>query len=564
MKVYDAIADELKGQGVTGVFALQSEEILRLSVQLSLLGITIYKPRHEAGAVAMADGYRRVTGSIGVAIIGRGPGFTNGLTATVTAHKARVEGQGGVVVFAGDTQVGVGRVSRDDAVRLEGRRGKHLEESQLLTAIGVTHIVLRSPASAAADVAAALRYARSGATIVVLLPADVLQADAGDAPAAVSLPEVRSPQPKASEISEVADLLEATFTVKRPVILAGQGAMSARDDLVRLGQRTGALLATSLKARTLFRGEPFDIGICGTYSTAVASGLLAEADLILAFGASLNNHTTYGGSLVKNARVVHFDSDPEALGRFVAPAMSVRGDAPSAARMLLAELDRRGHQATGYRTPDVAERLASAIAHEPFVDVSAPGALDPRTLMQRIEAMLPADRTVVQDGAYNQRFSTSYLSVPDARSFILPREFEALGSAMGQALGAAIGRPDRVTVLCTGDGGFMMSSADFDTAVRYRLKLLVLLSDNGGFGAEVLMLRRWGLPEDVPVYESPSFAAMAAGLGAKSVVVETLDDIAKIEPLVRDMDGPVLVHSKVALEVPFKDSALHLSFLPVA
>ena len=134
---------------------------------------------------------------------------------------------------------------------------------------------------------------------------------------------------------------------------------------------------------------------------------------------------------------------------------------------------------------------------------------------------------------------------------------------MGQALGAAVARPDRITVLCTGDGGFMMSSADFDTAIRYGLKLLVLLSDNGGFGAEVLMLRRWGLPDDVPAYDSPPFAAMAAGLGATSILVETVEDIAKIEPLVRDMKGPVLVHCKVALEVPFKDSALHLSFLPV-
>jgi acetolactate synthase-1/2/3 large subunit len=563
VKVYDAMAGEVRRQGVTAVFALQSEETLRFSVALSQLGVTIYKPRHEAGAVAMADGYRRVSGSVGVAVIGRGPGFTNGLTATVTAHKARVEGQGGVVIFAGDTQAGIGRISRADAVKVEGRRGKHLEESRLLESIGVTHIVLRSPESATADVEAAFAYARSGAAIVVLMPADVLQAEAGNAPASVSLSPVKSPAPDPDDIAAVADLLEATFTVKRPVILAGQGATLAHDDLVRLGERIGALLATTLKARTLFRDEPYDIGVCGTYSTPAATQLLAEADLVLAFGASLNNHTTYGGDLLKKARVVHFDSDPEALGRFVAPAIAVKGDTGAAARALVAELERRGHQATGYRTPDVAARIESGSALEPFKDVSAPGALDPRTLMQRIESFLPRERTVVQDGAYNQRFSTTYLSVPDAQSFILPREFEALGSAMGQALGAAVARPDRITVLCTGDGGFMMSSADFDTAIRYGMKLLVLLSDNGGFGAEVLMLRRWGLPDDVPAYDSPPFAAMAAGLGATSVLVETLDDIAKIEPLVRDMQGPVLVHCKVALEVPFKDTALHLSFLPV-
>ena len=564
MKVYEAMAREVLRQGVTGVFALQSEETLRFSVELSTLGVTIYKPRHEAGAVGMADGYRRVTGSVGVAIVGRGPGFTNGLTATVTAHKARVEGQGGVVVFAGDSQAGVARISRADAVKLEGRRGKHLEASRLLDAIGVTHIVLRSPATAVADVAAAFAYARSGAAIVVLMPSDVLQAEAGDAPASVALTPISSPPPDPAAISEVADLLEATFMVKRPVILVGQGAMRARDDLIRLAERIGALLATTLKARMLFDGVPYDIGVCGTYATPAATQLLAEADLVLAFGASLNNHTTYGGDLLKKARVVHFDSDPEAFGRFVAPALAVMGDTRASARALLAELERRGHQATGYRTPDVAEVIATRSALEPFADVSEPGALDPRTLMRRIEALLPRDRIVVQDGAYNQRFSTTYLSVPDARSFILPREFEALGSALAQALGAAIAEPDRITVLCTGDGGFMMSSADLDTAIRYGLKLLVLLSDNGGFGAEVLMLRRWGLPEDVPGYESPSFAAMAAGLGARSVLVETLEDIEKIGPLVRDMSGPVVVHAKVALEVPFKDSALHLSFLPVA
>src|SRR5688572_19769162 len=219
------MAREVQREGVAAVFALQSEETLRFSVALSELGVKIYKPRHEAGAVAMADGYRRVSGLVGVAVIGRGPGFTNGLTATVTAHKARVEGQGGVVIFAGDTQAGIGRISRADAIKVEGRRGKHLEESRLLDSIGVTHIVLRSAESATADVEAAFAYARSGAAIVVLMPADVLQAEAGDAPTSVSLTPVKSPAPDSDDIASVADLLEATFTVKRPVILAGQGAI---------------------------------------------------------------------------------------------------------------------------------------------------------------------------------------------------------------------------------------------------------------------------------------------------------------------------------------------------
>jgi hypothetical protein len=148
----------------------------------------------------------------------------------------------------------VGRITREDAVKLEGRRGKHLEESRLLDAIGVTHIVVRSAASARRMSRRRSRTRAPAPRSWCCCRQTCCRQTRAPRPRPVSLSPISLRAPEDSEISAVADLLEATFMVKRPVILVGQGAISARDELVRLAERIGALLATTLKARMLFHG----------------------------------------------------------------------------------------------------------------------------------------------------------------------------------------------------------------------------------------------------------------------------------------------------------------------
>jgi len=543
-----AIAAELKRQGVRAVFTLMSEETAKLIVEVDRLGIPLYSTRHDSTAAGMADGFARASGEVGVAIVGRGPGLTNALNPLITAAKAGT----GIVVLVGDTVIGVSDPSRAKAARAE-RVGKHIDQVALLASAGVPSITLRSPASAVAEIARCFEMAQSGGAVIVNLPSDVLEAEAPSSPSSGETGYGVDPAqaPSADEIGVVADLLGESWAAGHPVILAGYGAVrsGAHDELTRLGELTGSLMATSLLANSFFRSDPYNVGVVGTMSTPLGSELVAQADLILAFGASLNPYTTYRGDLLRRARVVHFDSEPQAPGRYHPAELSVIGDARLAAAALVEELERRGQRSSGYRTPEVAERIRELRPNDGVTDHGDQGGLDPRMVMSALDRLLPRARTLVIDGGHHFEFAAAHIAVPDPRAFIFPNEYFAVGCGLAAALGAAVARPDRLTVLDVGDGGMMLNLGDLDTAVRYRIPIVVVVTNDGGFGSEIHFLQVNGLPDETARYQNPSFAAIAQGLGAKGLTIDSLDKLEQVPEALSGLAGPLVLDCKVTTSV---------------
>ncbi len=543
-----AIAAELKRQGVRAVFTLMSEETAKLIVEVERAGIPLYSTRHDSTAAGMADGFARASGEVGVAIVGRGPGLTNALNPIITAAKAGT----GIVVFVGDTVIGVADPARAQSARAE-RVGKHIDQVALLAAAGVPSLTLRSPSTAVAEVAHCFERARAGATVIVNLPSDVLEAEftSGDGAPPSSAEVPPSAPPSDEDISLVADLLGESWAARHPVILAGYGAVrsGAHDELVRLGELTGALMATSLLANSFFRSDPFNVGVVGTMSTPLGSELVAQADLVLAFGASLNPYTTYRGDLLRAARVVHFDSAPQAPGRYHPAEIAVIGDARLSAAALVAELERRGRRSTGYRTDEVAERIRAFEPNGDVTDHADDHGLDPRMVMSALDGILPRERTLVIDGGHHFEFAAAHLAVPDPRGFIFPNEYFAVGCGLAAALGAAVARPDRLTVLDVGDGGMMLNLGDLDTAIRYRLPLVVVVTNDGGFGSEIHYLQVNGLPDEAARYVNPSFAAIAEGFGARGITIDSLGKLDQVPDALRGLAGPLVLDCKVTTSV---------------
>jgi acetolactate synthase I/II/III large subunit len=548
MSINEQIAEELKRQGVRAVFTLMSEDTAKLIVEVDRAGIPLYSTRHDSTAVGMADGYARASGEVGVAIVGRGPGLTNSLNPLITAAKA----SSGIVVLIGDSPVGFADPERARAARAE-RVGKHLEQAALLRAADVANVTLTSPLTAISDLAGCFESARRGKTVAVNMPADVLEADAPavEGLAAPGGQTDKSVLPSADEIGLVADLLSESWAARHPVIIAGHGAVEsgAREELRRLGELTGSLLATTLLANSFFRGDEYNIGFVGTMSTPLGSELVGEADLILAFGASLNPYTTYRGDLLRGARVVQFDTNPQASRRYHPAEIAIVGDARLAAQALVAELERRGHKARGYRTPEVAERIQGFKLDSTVIDKADSFGLDPRMVMIGIDKILPPERTLVVDGGHHFEFAVAHIGVPDPRGFIFTNEYFAVSSGLSAALGAAVARPDRLTVLDIGDGGMMMNLGDLDTAVRYKLPLVVIVTNDGGFGSEIHYLQVNGLPDGTARYENPSFADVATGLGAKGITVDSLDRLDHVQSAIKGLAGPLVLDCKVTTSV---------------
>jgi thiamine pyrophosphate-dependent acetolactate synthase large subunit-like protein len=542
--VYEQIARTLVAAGVECLFGYMGDDTAPVIVAAEDGGVRYYATRHENQAVAMADGYARASGRVGVATVTGGPGFTNALTAINTARR----GGAGLVVLAG-----AGRPGEDDhdpgVIRDVGIAGwqKHFPQAAVCRAMGVEVFAPATGAAAAGDVHAALWHARDGRTIVVVLgrelvlePLQASEARALDPPAAPVMP---SPQ----AVTELADLLEETWVVERLLILAGRGAVraGAGAELRRLGELTGALLATTLRARSLFAGDEFAVGICGTLSTSVASELIAKARCVLAFGASLNRHTTDHYRLLPEALVVQIDSDGRALGRFVDVALSIEADARSTARALVAELERRGHGATGFRTPETEALLAGDTA-EHFADASTGELIDPRVLMRELDSIIPPDRIVALDSGNQVRFALRQFGVERPEDFVQSTDGGSIGLGVGFAMGAAAANPGRLVVLAVGDAALMMALGDLETAVRYELPLLIVVANDGAMGSEVNRLLALGLPPERAELPAPAFAALAEAMGADGLTVRSAADLAEVgRRLESGLHGPLVLDCRV-------------------
>ncbi len=544
MRVFEAVAEEIDRQGVDHVFTLMSQETTKLTSELALRGARVFHARHEHIAVGMADGYARATGRIGLAIVGMGPGLTNSMNALLTAAKARSR----ILVLAGETA----EVFGSTAAQAKQARlvNKYIDQPALFETLGIEHVDLRKAHSVVSEIRSAFASIREhGKVVAVDLPFQLLEGEVPVPPPAPLTAATPSPI-SASDLATVCDLLEATFASRHPVILAGRGAAraGARDALIRLGNLTGAVLGTSVMGNGLFAGEPYDIGIVGTFATPVASELLAQADIVLSFGASLNEHTTFFGSIFGKARVVEIDADPAALRRHHDADIAINADAHLAATAIADELQRRGHRADGYRTPDVGARL-KGVRQEVFNDRGGPEGLDPRTLMIALDHVLPRPRTIVIDAGNHMAFPIRYISVNDNAGFVWPMEYSAVGCSLGVAMGVALARPDRHVVLFIGDGGLMMTLADLDTAVRYRIPLTIVVSNDSAFGAELHYLREQGYDDAQTRYRNPSFETVARSLGADAATVTSIAELEALRERLTPRDRPIVLDCCVTPEV---------------
>jgi acetolactate synthase-1/2/3 large subunit len=532
MRVFQAIADTLVAEGVTDAFTFLSRDIAKLVAELELRGVRIHSARHEHVAVNMADGYARASGRLGVAIIGEGVGLTNALNALITATKAQSQ----VLVLVGELP--------GASMRAGALQRKHLDQRALLEVLEVSRVDLTGGASAPADVRAAVELA-SRRPVVVSLPEPIMEADAGREPSIVPVPATVG-EPDHAAIDAIIARLRGAPT-GRTVVLAGRGVVRANavEPLRRLGEATGAILGTSIHARGAFNGDAYSVGVVGGLATPLGKELLAQAEVVLAFGASLSFDQTQDGAIFGAATVIQVDRDPSAFGRYAAPDLALVGEVRTTAEALLARLGGERLAGPGYRTPDVAAAIDAFSMAETFTDESGPEGLDMRALTVALDRLLPRERTVVVDGGSCKYYPIAFLPSPDAHAFLWPTEYGAIGISVGAAMGAAVARPDRLTVLCAGDGGLMMTLADLDTAVREGLAVVVVVYDNGGLVAEVNYLRDNGYSGEVARYRNPSFADVAAALGYEAVTITDLAQLEALAPRLAGIRSPLLLHCRV-------------------
>jgi thiamine pyrophosphate-dependent acetolactate synthase large subunit-like protein len=534
--VADAVGEAIAAAGARNAFGVIGSGNLVVTNALCQAGARFHHARHEGAAISMADGYARVSGEVGVCSVHQGPGLTNTITGLTEAAKSHTP----VLVLAGEAPA---------AALTSNFR---IAQGDLVASVGAGVDRVHSAVTAVADARRAYRRAIvERRPIVLMLPIDIQPLPAASnhgAADAASMPvALPPPAPSAAAVAAIADTLIAA---KLPVILAGRGAVlaGAREPLERLGALTGALLATSAPAKGLFAGLPYALGISGGFASPFAAELLPRADAVLVFGASANHWTTSHGTLLSDrAHVVQVDVEPDAIGAHRRVDLALVADAGLAADALSDELERRGHRAAGWRMPELADQIAANDwANNEYEELSTGDWIDPRTLSRELERRLPAAKQVVTDSGHSLGYPAMFLSVPDARSWVFPNGFQAVGLGLGSAIGAAIARPDVPTVAALGDGGTFMALAEIETAVRLGLKLLVCIYDDSAYGAEVHHFEPLGHDVGLVKFPDADLAAIARAAGARAATVRTAADLDVVATwLSAPVPGPLVLDAKV-------------------
>lgn len=468
--------------------------------------------RHEAAGVVSADVYYRTSGQLAAGTATYGAGFTNTLTALAEAAQARIPL---VLVVGGEPT--------------SGRRAWDVDQIALASATGARTYTVGA-VDAAATTAIAVQHALTYRVPTVLsIPYDVGVLDIGPVP---EPPALRLPQPTvpsgdyASWV--VDDIANALAAADRPLLLAGRGAWlaNAGQPLGALADATGAVTATTSLGRGIFPRSEFDLGVTGGWGARDAMLLVREADVVVVFGASLNQFTMRFGELfAPGTRVFQVDTTSSAThphaGAFV------RGDAALVAASLAEKVSSRRATPSGWRD---SLDIPGLRTHHPGTGTAADGRLDPRSAAARIGELLPKDRVVVSDGGHFIGWANMYwpIASPD-RMVMVGTAYQAIGLGFPSVPGAALAKPESTIVLTTGDGGGLMALADLESAVRVAGgRGLAVVWNDAAYSAEVNVYGRKGLSVAPMLIPEADFAALARAFGAEGVVVRTLDDLERL------------------------------------
>ncbi|MBV9897900.1 MAG: thiamine pyrophosphate-binding protein [Chloroflexi bacterium] len=526
MQVAEAVGRALAHRGPPHVFGLIGSGNFAVTNALVAEGARFIAARHEGAAISMTDAYAQVTGQIGMCSVHQGPGLTNTMTGLTEAAKSRTP----LVLLAGDTAAA--------AIRSNFR----IDQDQLVTSVGALAERIHSPQTAVADALRALHRARvERKPVVLMLPLDVQASDCPNPdPFFADPPVLRPTRPSAEAVVDAADALRRA---ERPLIIAGRGARNTGAQLETLGEMLGALLATSAVGNGLFASSEWSLGISGGFASSTAAELVQQADVILGVGASLNMWTTRHGKLLSPAgTVIQIDHDPDALGAHHRVDVALVGDVLESVNALLTELGKRETWRSGWRTPDIAQRIADGTWQStPFDDASTPDRIDPRALSKALNELLPLERNVAIDSGHFMGYPAMYLRVPDEHAFVFTQSFQAVGLGLGSAIGTAVARPDRVTVAALGDGGAMLSLPEFETVARLGLRMLIVIYNDSAYGAEVHHFGPHGHPLDLVRFPEVDFAGLARGAGLRGETVRTVKDLHVVSEWIASGSTPAMV-----------------------
>ena len=523
----DVIVRMLEARGTQHVFTVSGAKIDKLFDALHDSTIQTVVCRHEQNAAFIAGGVGRMTGKAGVAIATSGPGITNLVTGLATANS-----EGDPVVALG------GAVPVSDRLK---------SVHQTIDSVSVCKPVTKyaaevdSPTATAEVLAAAFRAAESdrpGAAFASL-PMDVLVGGAQCKPISLgSVPE----QGRAAELSlhEAAHLINAA---KTPVVFLGLMASKPKEaDAIRsfLNDCSMPVVGTFQAAGAIsYELFPYFAGRVGQIANQPADEVLNTADLVITIG---YDPVEYWASLWNEGReraIVHIDAVPAEITNDYVPAVELVGTIHETLAALTPLLRKPPINST-------TKALLSRIAHD-RQQMRAEAAtlsavpIHPLRIVAELQDILTPDVTVCSDMGSFSMYLARYLYSFRARQFLITNGQQTLGVALPWGIAATLVRPNEKVLSISGDGGFLFSANELETAVRLKSHLVHMIWIDGSYNMvasqERIKYHRTSGVDFGPV----DYVKYAEAFGATGLQIQSPDQITSTLRKAFDTPGPVLV-----------------------
>ena len=491
--------------------------------------------RHEQGATHAAEGYARVSGEVGVALVTSGPGVTNTLTGIADAMLDSTP----IVVIAG--QVAISALGTD--------------AFQEVDLVGVSQPIskwsyqIRRAEDVAWAVSRAFYIARSGRPGPVVLDfARNAQVEEIDwEPKKVDFVRSYVPNPKVDDaaVREAATLIN---NAKRPLALVGQGVElgNAQEELKTFLEKADIPAGrTMLGLSALPSNHPLNVGMLGMHGNYAVNLKEQECDVLIAIGMRFSDRVTGNVSTyAKQAKIIHLDIDQSEIDKNVKTTVAVVADCKESLPAITALLNKNEHKAwrESFKELDEKERVKVI---EPAIHPQS-GPLLMGEVVHAVAEQAADDAILVTDVGQNQLFATRYFKYHHKRSICTSGGLGTMGYGMPAAIGATFAAPDRQVVCFMGDGGFQMCIEELGTIMEQKSPVKMILLNNHYLGnvrqwQDMFWMRRKSFTKMM----NPCYELIAQGYGIPYQAVTDRKELAAAVEKMLTTDGPFILECAI-------------------
>lgn len=522
-----SVVESLINHHVDYVFGIPGAKIDGVFNELEDQGPELIVTRHEQNAAFMAQAIGRITGEPGVVIATSGPGASNLATGLVTA------------TAEGDPVLAIaGQVKRSDLLKLTHQS---MDNAALFQPITKYSAEIQDPETISEVIANAYRMAKSskkGASFISI-PQDVVDAPVqGNVIKPLSDPKLGS-----ASADDIRYLAERIREAKLPVLLVGMRGSSEKETLAirqLVGKTALPVVETFQAAGVISRElEAHFFGRVGLFRNQPGDMLLKRSDLVIAIGYDPIEYEARNWNAEKDARIIVIDEAPAEIDPFMQPERELIGDISATLDLLTGSLEPQ------QVSEDAKEYLASLQAELTEQDIvqskGEAGILHPLEVINTLQSKVTDDMTVTVDVGSHYIWMARHFRSYEPRHLLFSNGMQTLGVALPWAISAALVRPNTQIVSVSGDGGFLFSAQDLETAVRKKLNIVHLIWNDGHYNMvefqEKMKYQRASGVDFGPV----DFVKYAEAFGAKGIRATSVEELEKALEEGFATEGPVII-----------------------